>query len=344
MNWRMMDRRRALALGVGFLPGMAALVASAADAGPSASAAPSDWIDTRQTLEPAMIEVALNELSPQKLNPHVPNSIDQCVRDAIACAKAGANIVHFHARSRDGSQSWFDASFYTEAYRRIKSECDVILYPTQPGVGVDAFKHVWEIADTPGLKLELETIDIMPVRQRPLIQQGVPKLVPYDFGPGDPMAETIKELRRRNVAFHIGIREVGDMRYLKKYRDEGLLGDDVTVKLFFDQSLAGPFPDARGILMYLDSVPPGMRCRWFVTLYAAFGARGDDGTLRRLCTLAAAMGGHLRVGLGDLPLMDGKAYSNADHVKIAGDICRAAGRKLATMAEARRMLGISSRS
>jgi 3-keto-5-aminohexanoate cleavage enzyme len=166
-------------------------------------------------------------------------------------------------------------------------------------------------------------------------------IMPPDLVPVDPLEEVIRQLRCRGVAFHIGMRDIGNMRYLEKYRQIGILDREVVIKPFFDEGLNGPTPDARGILMYLDSVPEDMSYRWLVTLA---GGRPGGSTLRRLTSLAAAMGGHVRTGLGDNPRLDDNGtYTNVDHVRIAAEIAQGAGRRLATIVEARAMLGITKR-
>jgi 3-keto-5-aminohexanoate cleavage enzyme len=55
--------------------------------------------------------------------------------------------------------------------------------------------------------------------------------------------------------------------------------------------------------------------------------------------LAAAMGGHIRTGLGDMPVLDGKGtYTNVDMVEMVTDLARRASREVATAAHARAIL------
>ena len=62
--------------------------------------------------EPLIIEVAINELASKRDNPNIPYSLDEVVDDAIACARAGAAIVHLHARdATTGEQRWHDTQF-----------------------------------------------------------------------------------------------------------------------------------------------------------------------------------------------------------------------------------------
>ena len=274
-------------------------------------------------MEPLIIEVAINELASKSDNPNIPYSLDEVVDDAIACARAGAAIVHLHARdATTGEQRWFDTAFYREAFARVRAECDALLYPTQPGSGMDRCPHVIELADE---GLELATVDIFSRHSNA-----------FDGDDPDPNLAVMSALRERGVAFSMGVREVGHMRKLQRYRDHGLLDDHLHLKIFLDEELVGPTPDARGLLMFLDHLAPGQKCHWFTTLYRG---RPDGRCFRTLSMLAAAMGGHIRTGLGDVPTLDGKGtYTNVDMVQMAADLARAAGREVASASYARQVL------
>ena len=274
-------------------------------------------------MEPLIIEVAINELASKRDNPNIPYSLDEVVDDAIACARAGAAIVHLHARdATTGEQRWFDTQFYREAFARIRAECDVLLYPTQPGSGMDRCPHVIELADE---GLELATVDVFSHHSNA-----------FDGDNPDPNLAVMAALRQRGVAFSMGVREVGHLRKLRRYREHGLLDDHLHLKIFLDEELVGPIPDARGLLMFLDHLAPGQQCHWFTTLYRG---RPDGRCFRTVSMLAAAMGGHIRTGLGDVPTLDGKGtYTNIEMVQMAADLARAAGREVATADEARAIL------
>jgi 3-keto-5-aminohexanoate cleavage enzyme len=276
-------------------------------------------------MEPLIIEAAINELASKDDNPNVPYSIDEVVADAVAVARAGAAIVHFHARDAvTGEQRWFDTDFYREAFRRIRAECDALLYPTQPGSGMDKCPHVIALADE---RLDLATVDIFSHHSNVLDPAREDR---------DPNVDVMSALNARGVPFSIGVREVGHMRKIARYRERGLVSGDLHVKIFLDEDMTGPVPDARGLLMYLDHVAPGETCHWFTTLYKG---RRDGSTFRRLTMLAAAMGGHIRTGLGDCPTLDGVGtLKNVEMVQLAVDCAHAAGRDVATAPEARKLL------
>ena len=46
---------------------------------------------------PVIIEVALNGATPTSRNPHVPQTQEALVADALRCIAAGASVVHTHA-------------------------------------------------------------------------------------------------------------------------------------------------------------------------------------------------------------------------------------------------------
>jgi 3-keto-5-aminohexanoate cleavage enzyme len=279
-------------------------------------------------VEPLIIEVAINELASKDDNPNVPYSLDDVVNVAVACARAGAAIVHFHARDPiTGEQQWFNTQFYRDAFAEIRAQCDALLYPTQPGSGMDRCPHVIELADE---GLELATVDIFSHHSNS-----------FEGDNPDPNLAVMAALRERGVVYSMGVREVGHLRKLRRYQERGLLDDDLHLKIFLDQEVVGPVPDARGLLMFLDHLAPGQQCHWFTTLYRG---HPDGQCFRALSMLAAAMGGHIRTGLGDMPILDGKGtFTNVQMVEMAVDLAHAAGRSVATAQETRVMLGARTR-
>src|SRR4029077_4933152 len=79
-----------------------------------------------------IIAAAINEQSSKDANPNVPYSAEECARDALACATAGAAIIHFHARdSETGDMLRPGTETYAAAIRIINAERpDLLVYPT----------------------------------------------------------------------------------------------------------------------------------------------------------------------------------------------------------------------
>src|SRR5215211_3070763 len=110
-----------------------------------------------------IIEAALNEQSSKADNPNVPVSAEECARDALACAEAGAAIVHFHARDpHTGALLSPGTETYAEAMRLINDERpDLLVYPTYTTAptAAERFSHIAALADDPGTRLRSATID-----------------------------------------------------------------------------------------------------------------------------------------------------------------------------------------
>ena len=56
---------------------------------------------------------------------------------------------------------------------------------------------------------------------------------------------------------------------------------------------------------------------------------------------AVERGGHVRTGLGDNPLLDGKVLTNAEQVERVVEMARRAGRELATPSDVRARLEVA---
>ncbi len=285
-----------------------------------------------------MIEAAINEVASKEQNPNIPYGPEEVARDAIACAKAGAAIVHFHARdAKTGAQLWSSAETYAQAIKLIKRECDAILYPTYPSrvPKEERIGHVVKLADDPAVRLELATLDLGATNSGAIDPTTGELRGGTYVNSHEEVIYFMRTLKAHGVHYSLGVRDVGHMRHIRAYAQMGLVSKPWAVKIFMaENETQGPPPDARTLLMYLDMVPEGVPCHWFVTTYKSSESHV------RMNMLAAAMGGHIRTGLGDNPVLDGKKLTNAQQVELAVDLAHRAGRDVATPAEARKLLGM----
>src|SRR3712207_3382131 len=102
------------------------------------------------------IEVALNGPWGRTLQPRMPITVEEIVAEGLACAEAGASIVHFHAYDEASGRQRDDWQIYARVIERLRARADVIAYPTIPlaGSGLGAteptaarerFRHVDEL-------------------------------------------------------------------------------------------------------------------------------------------------------------------------------------------------------
>lgn len=293
-------------------------------------------------MQKMMIEAAINELASKRHNPNVPYGPEEIAEDAVKCIEAGATIVHFHARHPEtGAQLWTDAEVYGEAMARIRRERpDALLYPSYPGARSkeERFAHIGALANDPAAKLDLATFDVGATNNSGVDPDtGAFRPAGTYVNSHDDLIYFMKQSRELGIAFSLGVRDVGHMRHVNEYLRMGLASEPLVLKIFMSTGNAqGPYPNVRGLSMYLDMIPSGVESHWFITMFRSPEEAG------RMYMLAAAMGGHIRIGLGDTPVIDGRQPTNADLVKEAVDLAHKAGREVATLAEGRAMMGMTA--
>ena len=285
-----------------------------------------------------IIEVALNEAMSKALNPNIPYGLDEVVRDTVACARAGATIIHFHSRDpKTGEDTEGDLETYAETMKAVQRECDVIISPSYPVKTMEErIGFLERLGDYPGVRLEFAghgvgSTSAVTVDPRTKELKG-----PSILAPAQEVLKFAQAMHRRRVRILLGCRDVGHLRHVRALLDAGAIEPPLFFNLFLsEEGYFGPSPDARGLMMYLDMIPPATPHQWMVSAYKSPTLEG------RINMLAVAMGGHVRTGLGEAPLHDGKKITNADHVQRLADLAHRADRGIATPAEARQMLGIA---
>src|SRR3954453_24006642 len=83
--------------------------------------------------EPVVITCALTGgIHGKEANPNLPEQPDEIVEQGVAAWRAGAAILHVHARNPDGSNT-MDPAIYGELHRRLREETDAVIQLTPGG-------------------------------------------------------------------------------------------------------------------------------------------------------------------------------------------------------------------
>ena len=87
----------------------------------------------RPSTDPVVITCALTGgIHGKEANPALPEQPDEIVEQGVAAWKAGAAVLHVHARNPDGSNT-MDPAIYTELHDRLRAETDAIIQLTTGG-------------------------------------------------------------------------------------------------------------------------------------------------------------------------------------------------------------------
>ena len=272
-------------------------------------------------MSPCIICVAITGSLPTKSdNPAVPISIAEQVESTQAAFEAGAAIVHCHVRDDEGRPTAEPARF-----ARLKAE----LVKHCPGMILQFSTGGRSGAGTArGAMLSLRP----DMASLAVGSNNFPARV-YE-NPPDLVAWLAAEMRAYAVKPEL---EVFDLSHLFKAAEmvrEGQLAEQPYVQ--FVMGVKNAMPADRAVFdFYVET------CRRLLpgALWCAAGMGRHQLELNQWCIAA---GGHVRTGLEDNVRLDRRtlAPSNAALVKRAADLCGEHGRRPATAAEARALLGL----
>lgn len=288
---------------------------------------------------PVIIEAAINGGTTPERNPHVPRLPDAIAADALACIAAGAAIVHNHIDQVmvPGEQA---AERYLEGWRPVFAERpDALLYPTTNfGPGVEgAYAHMAPLAAT-GL-LKIGVLDPGSVNFGALDADGVPAppgmVYANSFGDIAHMRDLCDALR---LGPSVAIFEPGFLRTALRYHVAGRMPRGAMIKLYFGGDAGmitsqtpgraatfGLPPTRAGLDAYCELLT-GCTLPWSVAVIG-----GDLYAHREVMLEALARGAHLHVGLEDHA--GAATPTNVELVEQAVELCAAARRPVATIAE-----------
>jgi 3-keto-5-aminohexanoate cleavage enzyme len=252
-------------------------------------------------------------------NPHQPVDRDDVIREAVGAARAGASIVHIHARTTSGEMTQ-DPEDYLAIKQAVREQVeDVVLNFTTGGpMGSPAEERRRSLKALP----ELASLNC-----------GSINFGPDDWvfmNPRSFIAELLEEMAHSEIVpeyecFDIGMAVTAAGLADKPRGAKGMMHMVLGV-------IGGAPPNVETISLFAGLVPDGVP--WMVT---AIGRHNFP-----MMAVTLALGGHIRTGLEDVVFVAPGEFadSNAQLVTRARLVCDAIGRPVATPAQAREILGI----
>ncbi|HZP75157.1 MAG TPA: 3-keto-5-aminohexanoate cleavage protein [Pseudolabrys sp.] len=287
---------------------------------------------------PVWIEAALNGPWSRARQPRIPISVDEIVADGVACARAGAAVIHLHAYDPVSGVQNDDPHAYAAIIEGIRAKEDVIVYPTipflqsaaafAPNAAAARFSAVEALAQR-GL-LEWAVVDPGSINLASLTAAAAGQAGAVYLNPDEHILRGLALAARYRFVPSYAIYEPGFLR-LGAALSRGVQGCPPPIYrfMFSDTFSFGFAPRDYALDAYLallNDTAPG--APWMIA------GLGVD--IRPLVPHALARGGHIRVGLEDAPF--GTELSNIAWVEEAVSLVSAAGERPATAAEIRQQL------
>jgi uncharacterized protein (DUF849 family) len=266
--------------------------------------------------------------------PAIPYTPEEYAAEARRIVGEGAAMIHIHARRPDGTPSYEIEDFRAITEAILAAVDDVIVNYSTGAIGVPLEQR---IAYLEALRPEVGALNMGSMNYAKYSRRRKEFVFKAVFENSFDTIQTLLEaMHAAGVKPEHECFDSGHVANLDPLLDMGALEPPLQVSCVMGVT-GGIRPTARNLAHMAEQVPP-VPHQW-----------GVIGISREQWTLVAAalsLGGNVRVGLEDnFYLPDGTmARSNGDLVAKARTMTEDAGRRVATVAEARALLGLRSRA
>lgn len=282
------------------------------------------------------------------MTPHLPITPEEIAQESINAFKAGASIIHLHARDPKDGRPTPAVEVYREFLPRIRAETDAVINITTGGGHNMTVQE--RLAAPIALRPEMCSLNMgsMNFGLFPALQPG--KQWRYDWEPAylensrdfifrstfKDIEHTLRALGEEcGTRFEFECYDIGHLYNLAHYVDKGLVkGPFLVQSIFGILGGIGADPENLAHMKRIADKLFGDAYHWSVL---AAGRHQMNFT-----TLAAINGGHVRVGLEDsIYLGRGQlAKSNAEQVAKIRALLESLSIEIASPTEAREMLAL----
>jgi 3-keto-5-aminohexanoate cleavage enzyme len=253
-------------------------------------------------------------------SPAVPYTPAEIAAAALAAGRAGAAVVHLHARWPDGRPSQ-EAAHFREIIDRIRQAGSALVVQCSTGGAV-------------GMPLEERLGSLVPGAEMGTLNMGTMNFGDQVFVNSRPdIVEVARRLAAKGLMAECEVYDAGMVDTLRWLLAEGHLRAPYHVQFVLGVP-GGLSASERNLVFLVESMPEP--AHWSV---AGIGRHELP-----MAEVALRLGGHVRVGLEDNIWLDkGVHASNGDLVARAVEILRLLGARTLSPAEARAKLGLAKR-
>jgi uncharacterized protein (DUF849 family) len=262
----------------------------------------------------------------QREYPDVPEQPDEIARDAASCMAAGASSLHLHARDPQGDPT-FRREVYAQIVRRVRQiSADVVVCVSTSGRDHRLFEQRSDVLALDGeLKPDLASLTLGSLNFPKQASLNDPQMI-------GRLADLMRE---RGIVPELEVFELGMLDYAHYLIDRRVLRPPFVFNLLLG-SLGTMSATTENLAMLVRQLPAE----------SYWQAAGIGRAQWPMNALGVVMGGSVRTGLEDNLHMDSEKREPASNRHLVRRVARlgaALGRKLASPADARQLMGLPLR-
>ncbi len=268
--------------------------------------------------------------------PAIPYTPQEYAAEARRAVEEGAAQIHIHARKPDGSPSYEIEDFKAITEAILAEVGDVIVNYSTGAIGIPISKRIEYLRalrpDVAALNMSSMNYAKYSKRRKDFVFKAV---FENSF---DTIIEFLTEMRELGIKPEHECFDAGHVANLDPLIDMGLLEPPLQISLVMGVN-GGIRPTARNVAFMSEQIPGGAEGQ---NQWQAIGISRDQW---KLLGAALVLGGNVRAGVEDnLYLPNGEmASSNGELIAKARQMAEDVGRRAATVAEARELLGVPRR-
>jgi len=268
--------------------------------------------------------------------PAIPYTPAEYAAEARRAVDEGASQIHIHARTPDGTPSYEIEDFQAITAAILAEVGDVIVNYSTGAIGIPIEKRLEYLRackpDVAALNMSSMNYAKYSKRRKDFVFKAV---FENSF---DTIIEFLTEMKALGIKPENECFDAGHVANLDPLIDMGLLEEPLQVSLVMGVT-GGIRPTPRNVTLMSDQIPGGPEGP---NQWQTIGISRDQW---KLLAAALVLGGNVRAGVEDnLYLPDGEmCRSNGDLIAKARQMAEDVGRRAATVAEARELLGIPKR-
>ena len=269
--------------------------------------------------------------------PAIPYTPEEYAAEARRAVDEGASQIHIHARKPDGTPSYEIEDFRAITEAILAEVGDVVVNYSTGAIGISIEKRIEYLR---ALRPDVAALNMSSMNYAKYSKRRKDFVFTTVFENSfDTIVEFLTAMRELGIKPEHECFDAGHVANLDPLIDMGLLEEPLQISLVMGVT-GGIRPTPRNVTLMSDQIPGGAEG---TNQWQTIGISRDQW---KLLGAALVLGGNVRAGVEDnLYLPSGEmAKSNGELIAKARQMAEDVGRRPATVAEARELLGVPKRA